>query len=327
MKKLIETVNHYWENKPLHLIIAAALFVRIIAVIFSKGYGMHDDHFLVIEVSQSWVDGGDVMKWFSKTQEENESGRSFIYPGLHYYLFKSLEAAGIFDPQAKMYIVRFFHALFSLLTVLYGYKIVEKISGNPSAKQVGIILALLWLFPSMSVRNLIEMVVMPMLVVATWWVIISDQHKYKWWLLFAAGIIVGIAFPIRYLTLFYSGGISIALFWQKKYWESIVYTFGMFVSVAIISGWLEWMLWGYPFGKVIYYVKDNFANSTSYFVLPWYNYILQVLIIFVPPVSFFIFLGQFKVYKKYFLIFLPTLLFFAFHSYFPTHLADNSIRD
>jgi hypothetical protein len=317
MKKLITAVNYYWEANPLKFIIILALSVRLIAAIFSKGYGMHDDHFLVVETSQSWVEGGDVMKWFSKTQEENESGRSFLYPGLHYLLFKGLESCGIYDPQIKMYIVRFLHALFSLLSVYYSFKIVEKLSGIATAKQVGLIMALLWLFPSMSVRNLIEMVVMPILIVATWWVLISDEKKHKWWLLFAAGLIVGIAFPIRYQTLFFSGGISIVLFSQKKYLESILYNLGMFTTIALISGWLEWLLWGYPFGKVIYYVKDNFANSTSYFVLPWYTYILQVLIIFTPPVSFFIFFGQFKVYKKYFLIFLPTLLFFAFHSYFP----------
>ena len=310
-------IYKYWETKPLQLILCVALVVRLLAAIFAKGYGMHDDHFLVVEVSQSWVEGNDVMHWFSKTQEDNDSGRSFIYPGMHYYLFKALESIGIFDPQAKMYIVRFLHALFSMFTVYYGYKIVEKLSGTNTARQVGLVLALLWLMPAMGVRNLIEMVVMPLLMIATWYVFVSDERKHKWWLLFAAGLLVGIAFPIRYQTLFFSGGISIALFFRKKFLESIVYTIGMFTAIAFISGYLEWLLWGYPFGKVVYYIKDNIANAQSYSSLPWYTYILQVLIIFTPPLSFFIFFGQFKVYKKYLLIFVPTFLFFAFHSYFP----------
>jgi 4-amino-4-deoxy-L-arabinose transferase-like glycosyltransferase len=317
MRELINTVKNYWENKPLTFILIIALFVRLIAVVFAKGYGMHDDHFLVIEVSQSWVEGNDVMHWFSKTQESNDSGRSFIYPGMHYLLFKGLESIGIFDPQIKMYIVRLLHALFSLITVVYGYKITEKISGTTTAKQVGLVLALLWLFPSMSVRNLIEMVVIPMLMLASWWVMTADERKQKWWLLFAAGILVGIAFPIRYQTLFFTGGIAIVLVYRKKIKESFVYLLGMCISIAIISGWLEWLLWGYPFGKMIYYIKDNFAHSDNYSTLPWYTFIEQVLIIFIPPVSFFIFIGQFKVYKKYLLLFIPTFLFFAFHSYFP----------
>ena len=167
-------IYKYWETKPLQLILCVALVVRLLAAIFAKGYGMHDDHFLVVEVSQSWVEGNDVMHWFSKTQEDNDSGRSFIYPGMHYYLFKALESIGIFDPQAKMYIVRFLHALFSMFTVYYGYKIVEKLSGTNTARQVGLVLALLWLMPAMGVRNLIEMVVMPLLMIATWYVFVSD---------------------------------------------------------------------------------------------------------------------------------------------------------
>jgi hypothetical protein len=317
MQKGISKILDWWEHSPLTLILGAAIFVRLIAVIFSKGYGMHDDHFLVVEVSQSWLEGKDVLNWFSKTQEENESGRSFFYPGLHYFLFMGLEKIGMHDPQIKMYVVRFLHALLSLVSVWMAYKISEKISGRETAKQVGIVMALLWLMPAMGVRNLIEMVVMPMLLVASWWVLISEEHKYKWWLLFGAGLLVGMAFPIRYQVLFFTGGISIALMLQKKWKESILYTIGMFVTIGLISGWLEWKLWGYPFGKVIYYVKDNIENSGNYFTLPWYTYILQVLIIFTPPLSLFIFFGQFKVWKKYFLLFVPTFLFFAFHSYFP----------
>jgi len=312
-----EYIRNQWDTNPLRLVLILAITVRLIAVIFSKGYGMHDDHFLVIEVSESWAEGGDVMKWFSKSQEDNESGRNFFYPGLHYFLFKGMNSIGLHDPQVKMFVVRFLHALFSLLAVYYAYKIAEKISGKETARQVGLLMALLWLLPSMSVRNLIEMVVLPLLMVASWFVLSADESRRKWWLLFAAGLLVGIAFPIRYQTLFFSGGISIALFLRKRFLESIVYTLGMFATIAVISGYLEWLLWGYPFGKVIYYVKDNIINAQSYFSLPWYTYILQVLIIFVPPVSFFIFFGQFKVYKKYWLIFVPTFLFFAFHSYFP----------
>jgi hypothetical protein len=317
MRDLINTIRSYWENKPLLFITIVALIVRLIAVIFAKGYQMHDDHFCVIEVSQSWVEGMDAMNWFSNTPESNEVGRSFIYPGIHYFLFKVLESVGIFDPQIKMYFVRFIHALFSLITVVYGYKITEKISGTATAKQVGLVLALLWLFPSMSVRNLIEMVVIPMLMLASWWVLVADERKHKWWLLFAAGILVGIAFPIRYQSLFFTGGIAIVLVYRKKIMESFVYMIGMLVSIAIICGWLEWLLWGYPFGKVIYYIKDNFAHPENGASLPWHTFIEQVLIIFIPPVSIFIFVGQFKVYKKYLLLFVPTFLFFAFHSYFP----------
>ncbi|MBL7899477.1 MAG: hypothetical protein JNJ99_13140, partial [Crocinitomicaceae bacterium] len=50
-------------------ILIAALVIRIIAAIFSQGYGMHDDHFLVIEASSSWVDGYDYNHWLPWSPE------------------------------------------------------------------------------------------------------------------------------------------------------------------------------------------------------------------------------------------------------------------
>ena len=44
-------------------ILVAAVFIRLIAAIFSQGYGMHDDHFLVIEASASWAHGYDYNHW------------------------------------------------------------------------------------------------------------------------------------------------------------------------------------------------------------------------------------------------------------------------
>ena len=38
-----------WNNQPLKLILLIGLLLRLVAAIFSKGYGMHDDHFLVLE--------------------------------------------------------------------------------------------------------------------------------------------------------------------------------------------------------------------------------------------------------------------------------------
>jgi hypothetical protein len=40
-----------------------ALIFRLIAAIFSEGYGMHDDHFLIVEAASSWADGFDYNHW------------------------------------------------------------------------------------------------------------------------------------------------------------------------------------------------------------------------------------------------------------------------
>jgi len=45
---ITEKIKQYWNEKPLFSIIIIALVLRILAAFFSQGYGMHDDHFLVI---------------------------------------------------------------------------------------------------------------------------------------------------------------------------------------------------------------------------------------------------------------------------------------
>src|SRR5690349_5637900 len=119
--------RRYWEEKPLTVIILASAFFRLLAVLFSKGYAFHDDHFLVIEAAQSWVDGYDYNNWLPTITKTvtHPSGHSLLYPGMHYLLFKFLQLIGIFDPQIKMYVARFLHAAFSMITVYFGYKIAE----------------------------------------------------------------------------------------------------------------------------------------------------------------------------------------------------------
>ena len=84
-------LQDYWERKPLSLILWLAVFLRLISVIFAKGWGMHDDHFLVIEASQSWVDGVDYNYWLPGNAANNPpQGHSWFYVGIHYFIFHFL---------------------------------------------------------------------------------------------------------------------------------------------------------------------------------------------------------------------------------------------
>ncbi|MBK7287073.1 MAG: hypothetical protein IPI95_08175 [Flavobacteriales bacterium] len=64
------------------------------------------------------------------------------------------------------------------------------------------------------------------------------------------------------------------------------------------------------------YVRYNLANSTTYFDQPWYNYLLVLAGIFIPPFSLAVLFGFFK-RPKPLLIWLPVFSFLFFHSLFP----------
>lgn len=314
----MKLIRQYWQQNPLLLIVSAALFFRLLAVVFSQGYGMHDDHFLVIEASQSWVDGEDYNNWLPWNQQDPKpEGHSFFYVGLHYLFFSLLEYTGIFDPKIKMYIIRFLHALFSLIVVITGFRITEKLYNRDTAKQVGLFLALLWFMPFLSVRNLVEIVCIPFLMLGIWIIITSEKGRNMVLQCFLAGLIMGLAFSVRFQTLIFIGGVGLAMLIQQKWKGAVFFGLGALLSIVIIQGVTDYVIWGYPFAELAEYVIYNFTHKYSYFIGPWYLYILLICGILIPPLSIFLFFGFLRTWKKYLLLFLPAFLFLVFHSYFP----------
>lgn len=316
--KIKTLIVEYWDEEPLTLIIWVAAFLRLVAVIFAKGWGMLDDHFLVIEIAQSWVDDGNFNHWLP-WDEENEGprGHTFFYAGLHFLLFSFFKWIGLNDPQTKMLIVRLLHAAFSMALVVLGYKITHKLSGKKAARLAGLLLAALWFMPWASVRNLVEVFSIPFLFISTW-MILNVEEKQKPWLTFLlAGFIAGIAFSVRYQTMIYAGGMGLALLFKKEFREAIIFGLGYLLSMIIFQGLVDYFIWGTPFAEFIQYVAYNLEYRYDYITGPWYNYLLLLVILLIPPVSLFLLAGMFNHIKKHLIIFLPVIIFLAFHSYFP----------
>ena len=317
MKSLVEKINHFYVEKPLHLIVFLALLVRLIAVAFCQGYGMHDDHFLVIEISQSWADGTDYGDWLPKSQvDPKPGGHSFFYAGLHYYFFKGCGLIGLTNPVVKMYLVRLLHALFSLLVVIYGYKITLRLSNQKTAGQVGLFLALLWFMPSLSVRNLVEIVCIPFLMISTWQLVVAEERKYVLLNYFLAGMVMGLAFTIRYQTMLYIGGVGLALLIGKKWKEPILFGLGAFISIFLTQGLVDLIIWHQPFCELQEYIRYNIAVRHQYGTDNNLMYFEIVLGFLIPPVSIFLFFRFLRTWKKHLVIFLPTAIFFLFHTFF-----------
>jgi hypothetical protein len=311
-----EAIKKIWDEKPLVLIVLAGLFFRALAVVFSKGYGMFDDHFLVIEASQSWVDGYDYNNWLPSSGAKSPDGHSLFYSGIHFLIFKYLKWRGLVDPQAKMYIIRALHALWSLLVITYGYKIVEHYAGLKVARQAGMMLAILFFLPMMAVRNLVEFVCIPPLIIATW-LMINPKSKDRLLTYVWVGLWCSVAFNIRFQTLFFIGGIGLVLLFQKQ-WKKFI-LFGLLFSIGVFSvqGIVDIYIWHRPFAELAEYVKYNYANSEMYINGPWYKYIGVLAGMILPPISLFFMFGFMRSWKKYPMLFWPSFIFFVFHSSFP----------
>lgn len=310
MKTPLEFYNKY----PLRSILLIGLIVRLISVFFSSGYGMHDDHYLVIEAAQSWVDGFDYNNWLPENSVSGDpTGHSFFYVGLHYIFFLICDIVGLNDPHIKMLIIRLFHGLFSLLTVYFGYRITGKLSNAENARTVGLLLALYWFMPILSVRNLVEMVCIPF-VLAIFWTLIKKEPKYKDFAL--AGILMGLAIGIRIQTYLILGGIGLVLLFERRIVGAVI--FGLFSMAALfVTQITDLFLWGRPFAEISQYVFYNSTAYNDYMTQSWYQYLLVILGILIPPFSIYFLFGMFRSWKKYALLFVPIMLFIAFHSIYP----------
>lgn len=298
------------------LIMFAAILVRLVATVFSPGYGMHDDHFLVIEASASWVDGYDYNHWLPWTQGSSGSpeGHSFTYVGLNFVYFSIMKWLGVVDPQILMLINRLIHALASLVVVWFGIKITEKLSNRENAVKVGWLLALLWIIPFVSVRNLVEVAALPFLVYGVW--LIIKEQKVKTFVL--AGIVIGMAVSFRYQIGVFAIGIAAYYFFQWKFKLFLAFSLGILIMFGLTQGLVDFFIWGYPFAELISYIFYNINEGTAY--LPNQNYLMYFLVLtgcLFVPLGILIAIGFFKSYKRYAVLFVPTFAFIIFHTLYP----------
>jgi hypothetical protein len=317
---MIERIKSFYVEHPLRAILTAAFLIRLVAVIFSKGYGMHDDHFLTVEPAQSWADSKfDYNDWLDQKRAsetlDNPSGHSLLYPGALFVFFKAASFVGMDDPQVKMFFVRLLHALFSLLIVHYGYLIVQKLKGQALAKKTGWLLALFWFLPVAGVHNFVEVVCIPALLASSWYLLLYDDHKKVKYLLYSA-IWISIAFAIRFQVLFFFGGVGLYFLFRWRILHGIYYLFftALFYFITQLP---DFFIWGKAFVLNQNYIDYNFKNAEEFINHPFYQYFLLVSVFIIPPLSLFFWAGYFKDIKKTLPIFLPSLCFLLIHSYFP----------
>jgi len=312
MNPLVVRIRALWERRPLAVIMACAVIVRVLAALFSKGYGMHDDHFFAIEVAQRWVDGH--RDWLG----DPASLHGLLYPGLHYLLFAGLEKLGVSDPQLKMYVVRFLHAAYSLTTVYLGYKTVLLLADERKARLAGALLAVFWIAPFMAVRNLVEVVCQPPLV-AAFYLLCKGRELRSTRLPLLAGLLFGLAFAIRFQTAVIAGTAGLVLLVLGRWAAAVAVGIGFALSALVVQGGTDWIGYGRPFSSVLAYLEYNSdpRNVYAYTVGPWHRYLGLLAGVLIPPASLLLLFGFARTWRRHALLFWPTLAFLVIHSIYP----------
>jgi hypothetical protein len=297
-------------------IIFVGLIFRLLSAIFSAGYGMHDDHFLIVEAAASWADGFDYNGWlpWSEGNRGGAEGHSFTYVGLNYLYFAIAKFFGLDNPMLLMVFNRILHAIASIFVVYFGIKITEKLSNRKNAVIVGWILALLWIMPFLSVRNLVEMTSIPFLMWGVW-LLVQNRKQIDF---LYAGMLIGMAVSFRYQIGVFALGVA-AYYFFKFHWKPLLlFCGGVLFSFGITQGLVDFLIWGYPFAEFIAYFTYNVNEGVSYMINTnyfMYFYVLFGVLLF--PLGLLALIGFFNSAKKQWFLFLPTIAFILFHSIYP----------
>lgn len=322
---MIDALKRFREERPLAFVLMCALFVRLLAVFFAKGFMMHDDHFLTIEPSASWAAGANFNDWLpgiGNTRPVPEP-ISFFYLFFLYGIFKGLHAVGIDNPDTQMYFMRALHAFYSLMTVLLVYRITELLSDRKRAFLAGILMAFIGVLPNFSVRNLVELVCMPPLLYGMYLLILHSNYASTGRLsglalkhLLAAAFVMGLAVGVRYQT-----GLFVALTGVVLFLHTGLRNFVLFGATSFAAFFLtqidDVILWGgKPFQHLLGYFGYNTENAFNYPGSP-FAYLSFVGYFILPPVSLFLVYGFWRKWKQHLLIVLPVTGFLLFHIVYP----------
>ena len=277
----------------------------------------HDDHYETIEIANSWLHDGlyqsdGTLRWEGKP--DIGVMRSAVYNLFLLGLMKITSAFGVEHLDTHMYFNRFVHALLSLLPVIFGYRYLKEETNERTAAVGGVLLAAHFLMPYLAVRNLVEMVaadfLFPCLYFAT-----TGMKRESDGDAVLAGVLGGIAFMIRMQVIMALVLVPIAMVIRRRVWRQATTFTITLAGMIVLQGLIDTQTHGKFLGSFTNYIVGNLGAPPT-IPGPWYNYILLILGVMVPPFSL-LFVGsvfQWRVIRNHIVLWLPMMAFLIGHS-------------
>lgn len=306
----------YFDSNPLLLCIWTAFLFRMLAVIFSRGIAFGYDHNIYIENAQELSLGiSNIFDFIDDNPSFFQKGYSILYLGFNYYILEFLNFIGIYDPNSKILIVRLLHGLLSLLTVFYCFRITYIVSNQKNATIVGLLIALLWFMPFVSVRNLSENLSQIFILASIYRILRSGQKNTKFSDDIFSGFIMSVGFSFSYNVLFFIFPLLICMLLRFDYHRMIYFFVGALISFIAFEGIFDVIVFKTPFYRTSVFLDYIFTSRRGSGLSQYYMYVSILSLVFSFPIGIFMFLGFFKTYKKYFLIFVPTCFYILLHCF------------
>jgi hypothetical protein len=307
----LNSISAKIHKHPLVSLLVIAAILRLLAVIFAKGYMASDDHFIVIRVVWDWLN--DIPTWF---KDDTPIVRGVVYQYSIYALMWLLKAVGITDPSPVMAINRVLHAMWSMTIIPLVYYGLRYFTDERAAWYGGFLVAIHFLMPFFSVRNMVEVVCQPFLFAGILLIEFElKQPKRAGWV-FLGGILLGAAFMIRIQTAVCAMAVFFVILAMRKWKELLWFSFGGLVML-LIQGLVDYLSWGMFLSSVVYSLSYQSKMVYEYVTNPWYTHLLTIMLVLIPPFSFLAFPWIAKTIRKLPVSFWSVLAFIIVHSLIP----------
>lgn len=306
-------LRQFADERPLTVLLFVGLALRLIAVIFSRGYMASDDHYQVIEIAADWERGNHV--FLSGGQQFY---RSLLYPGVNWLLMALSHRLGFYHPDTVMMVNRFMHALYSLWAIVLTYRIGLLLDGKRAAWTAGLLVAAHAVMPYVAVRNLVETACIPFLLLGLYKIIQIEKtdvrHPDRLWLV--SGVALGLSFVIRWQVASAIFGVGLYLLYRHR-WRGLILLSVGWLCPAILQGLWDLSLHGVFLGSLWAYIAHTMQHPHDYVVGPWYRYVWLILGIFIPPFSLLFVAAIARYARRVGPILWAVLLFLIFHMLVP----------
>ncbi|UCC43502.1 MAG: glycosyltransferase family 39 protein [Candidatus Zixiibacteriota bacterium] len=300
------------------IVILVAIILRLLAVFFSKGFMASDDQYETVDVAYNWLRNGlwspeGLLTWGGTVTRE--VSRFPLYTLFLYGIMKIYLAVGVDSLNTIMYGVRAVHAAISLVSVWAVFRVVEDTTRSRGwAAIAGLVTAAHFAMPFLSVRTLIEMVGGHLWVVA---ILLFYRYRDKPadLTLVLSGLIVGLAWVIRFQVALAAVAVPFVLWWEyRKLRPAVLFSAGV-AAVVLISGVVDYFLLGSFADSTINYLRQSISEATPYKSSPLI-YPAVLLFFFIPPLSLAAFsLAAVPSYwKKHRMLIWTTLVFVVAHT-------------
>ena len=305
-------------DHPLAFVLTVAIIVRVVTVIFSRGFIHSDDYYDTVMIAFDWLNNGlwGSDGWLRWRQEPSTAiGRFPLYTLSLLGVMKLHYALGITALDHIMYTIRGLHAAISLIPVWAGYQIVLHLSRSRHwAIGIGLVMALHFGAPFLGVRTLIEVVGgnLWMLVILACY--LWDHRKQDRWLLIA-GVLAGLAWMIRFQLAFAVLPIPFVLWFRTKSLRQPVFFAAGVMAMLVASGLMDWVILGRFAGSTITNLTMNTGLPPLYKTIPLL-YPTLLLLLLVPPISVLTIVPMFRIsfIRKHAILWFSSICFVLCHS-------------